>query len=132
MKYILLLLLSFSVNAEVLVNVGAKHFKESISTEEFNEFNPGIGFEHQIDESFYYTGGVFKNSFNETTYYAGGGYRVNLGKFSLGIESGYVNGYKKEPGACCLVENVFIAPHVLISKVKVLLLYNAVGVQLRF
>lgn len=73
----------------------SKHNGKRIDTgEDYNEFNPGLGYEHPIDENWSISAGVFYNSHAKTSVYLAG-FRQLLGinNFRLGISGGLFTGY---------------------------------------
>ena len=88
------------------------------SSEDYNEFNPGIGVEYHY-EHFYLTGGYFYNSLDKNSFYAGIGKELTWGthlSFGLGAAAGVITGYEsgQEPTLAAL-------PYLFITKGRVTL-----------
>ena len=80
-------------------NVASKHFvpfteelQEATGLSDWNESNPGIGFEFQVSPVIYLATGVFENSYGDTSWFAGAG--AYSKEWHIGIEAGPVGGYE--------------------------------------
>lgn len=77
------------------VSIGSKHIKPE---QQFNEFNPGLGFEARLapDRKFYAVGGMYYNSVYAPSMYGGMGWEgVTVAPgVQLGAELGLVTGYE--------------------------------------
>jgi hypothetical protein len=76
-------------------SLGSKHIGAEV---DYNEFNPGVGFEARTSEypELYAMGGVYYNSVEAPSMYGGMGWTpIVMGKhLKLGIEAGLVTGYE--------------------------------------
>jgi len=104
MKHIaILLLLATSVaHAETAITVSGFSYHGARDRYTFNEFNPGIGVEHDG-----YVAGYYKNSWSKPTVYAGYTYRpVELanGHIKAGVTAVAMTGYRYPVGVLPVVE----------------------------
>ena len=86
------------------------------ASEDYNEFNPGIGIEYHY-EHFYLTAGYFYNSLDKDSFYAGIGKELAWGndfKYGIGGAAGIITGYEsgQEPVLAAL-------PYIFLTKGKV-------------
>ena len=76
------------------VSIGSKHINTDA---DFNEFNPGLGFEARLapERKTYAMGGLYYNSESTVSMYGGVGYEgVTVAPgVQLGVEAGLVTGY---------------------------------------
>ena len=78
----------------VQLNLASYH---SNSSEDYNEFNRGIGIEYHLD-NFFLSGGYFWNSLYRHTFYAGVGKEITFGNVNwvgVGALAGAITGYKE-------------------------------------
>jgi hypothetical protein len=128
LKFILLFLLSFSVNAsEIGVLVGCKHLD---SKQPYNEKNPGIYIKSKS-----YTVGTYLNSFNHQATFAGKYWEAKYFSITVGAVYGYgvsKNGLTNDANgvAPLIVPSV----HLPVGDVKINahLLGNAVGLSIGY
>ena len=97
-------------NWGVQFNIASYHPNTS---EDYNEFNPGIGLEYYL-EHFFLTAGYFYNSLDKNSFYAGIGKEFAWGthlSFGVGGTAGVVTGYEsgQEPTLAAL-------PYLFITK----------------
>ena len=80
------------------VSIGSKHFNTDV---DYNEFNPGVGYEARLDadSKVYAVGGMYYNSESTTSMYGGVGHEgiqvhpdVQLGA-EVGLVTGYSGGF---------------------------------------
>ena len=94
MNYGLLLLALTTTPAladSIVFTLGSKHTRGN-----YEETNPGIGYEKQISERWTLSGGYYRNSNRHDSLYAGAIYtRWKLGEVRLGTSLGIVTGYGK-------------------------------------
>lgn len=88
---LLALLTTQAIADSVVFTVASKHTQGK-----YNEFNPGIGFEKQLNERWTLAGGYYRNSNYQDSFYAGVIYsRFRLGDVRIGTSLGVVTGYGK-------------------------------------
>ena len=79
-------------NWAIQVNLASYHPNNS---EDYNEFNPGIGLEYHY-EHFFLAAGYFYNSLDKSSFYAGVGKELTWGthlSFGAGATAGLITGY---------------------------------------
>lgn len=70
---------------------GSVHFCQSCG---YNNFNPGLGLQHDINTDLRLLGGVYYNSYYKASVYGGIGYQpLKYGAFKLGALGGAVSNY---------------------------------------
>jgi opacity protein-like surface antigen len=73
---------------------GWRQFTENGQTRTFNEFNPGVGLEYRINDTFHVEAGTYKNSLYRTSVYASVAAETNGSKFlGAGLQAGLLTGY---------------------------------------
>ena len=72
---------------------------ESKTWEDYNNVNPGLGLEYEMDSNLSAKGGFYKNSVNTNTFYAGMNAHTKYGDgVSVGLNFGVATGYEAEHG----------------------------------
>ena len=90
MPAIILLLLSFSANAEIVELFQTAHHPTAPRDKyEINEITPGVGIEYDG-----YAFGTFLNSMDRQSYYFGRAWRTNYNILTMEIKGGIVTGYR--------------------------------------
>ena len=89
---------SVATPAAEFISVGgfSRHFERDL---DLNEFNPGLGYEKDIDKDLSWSTGVFKNSLKRASFYALANYALwqPAEGWRLGITGGLASGYHKSP-----------------------------------
>lgn len=74
---------------------GEKRLVSTITFYSFNEVNPGLGLEYELNDNLSFRVGTYKNSLNINSEYAGIKYSYNHNKYvSYGLIGGLVTGYE--------------------------------------
>ena len=61
----------------------------------YNNFNPGVGLQHDVGADLRVLGGLYYNSYHKTTVYAGAAYQpLQHGAIRFGVMGGLVTNYK--------------------------------------
>ena len=62
---------------------------------DWNEFNPGLGFERDLSERWIFSAGVYRNSFARMTVFAGARWQpLTLGPGKFGVMAALASGYR--------------------------------------
>jgi opacity protein-like surface antigen len=73
---------------------GWREFRENGVDRTFNEFNPGVGLEYRLNDTFHVEAGTYKNSLYRTSMYASIAAETNGSKFlGAGVQAGVLTGY---------------------------------------
>ena len=73
---------------------GWRQFNDHGQMRTFNEFNPGIGLEYRINDTFHVEAGTYKNSLYRTSVYASVAAETSGSRFlGAGIQAGVLTGY---------------------------------------
>lgn len=73
---------------------GWRQFNDHGNMRTFNEFNPGVGLEYRLNDTFHVEAGTYKNSLYRTSVYASVAAETNGSKFfGAGIQAGVLTGY---------------------------------------
>jgi hypothetical protein len=88
-----LLMISSVCYADTWLSVGGVS-AHACHTCGYNNFNPGLGLQHDVKKDLRILGGVYYNSYYKATVYAGVGYQpLQYGMIRVGIMSGLVTNY---------------------------------------
>lgn len=74
----------------------SKHDGKRLDTgEDYNEFNPGLGYEYPVDENWSLSAGVFQNSYAKASFYVAA-FRQLFGtqQYRFGVSGGLFTGYE--------------------------------------
>lgn len=86
-----------SLQASDYVSIGGFSYhseRHRSNGQDWNEFNPGLGFEHEVPEPWTLAAGVYRNSFARTTVFAGIRWEpIRLGLAKFGIMAAAATGY---------------------------------------
>lgn len=73
---------------------GWRQFNDDGQMRTFNEFNPGVGLEYRLNDTFHVEAGTYKNSLYRTSVYASVAAETSGSKFfGAGIQAGVLTGY---------------------------------------
>ncbi|HYP67296.1 MAG TPA: hypothetical protein VEP67_03475 [Thiobacillaceae bacterium] len=85
------------VQASDYVTVGGFSYhseRHRSNGKDWNEVNPGLGFERDLSESWTFTSGIYRNSFARTTAFAGASWEpIRLGPAKFGLMAAAASGY---------------------------------------
>lgn len=92
--FVLLMITSSASRSDTWLSIGGASVHACHSCG-YNNFNPGLGLQHDVDADLRIIGGVYYNSYYRAAVYAGAGYQpLRYGMLRFGVMGGVVTNYE--------------------------------------
>lgn len=142
--FVTLALFCVSANADewksyLVINAFSYHFNREAAKElNFNEINPGIGFEFNKNDYGLAIGSYYNSNYRNSNYILGQYIPLNISNVSIGVIAGGITGYsradiKPSTGLLIVINSKTVSSNIIIiPDIPTFDVYGFIGFQIKF